>query len=79
MFICILGTLDALNMGQYRQTLGISIQTKRLDVFKRAVAGNFPDSLICDMLSYTFRVVKALMQSRDYRSQLLRTLLRLIM
>ena len=29
------------------------------------------------MLSYAFRVVMSLIQSRDYRSQLLRTLVRL--
>jgi len=63
--------------GQYRQALGIAIETKRLDVFERAVAGDLPDSLVCDMLSYAFRVVMSLIQSRDYRSQLLRTLVRL--
>jgi len=63
--------------GQYRQALGIAIETRRLDVFERAVAGDLPDSQVCDMLSYAFRVVMSLIQSRDYRSQLLRTLVRL--
>merc|ERR1719228_769859 len=63
--------------GQYRQALGIAIETRRLDIFERAVAGDLPDSQVCDMLSYAFRVVMSLIQSRDYRSQLLNTLVRL--
>jgi len=62
---------------QYRQAVGIAIETKRLDIFERAVAGDLPDSLVCDMLSYAFRVVMSLIQSRDYRSQLLTTLVKL--
>jgi hypothetical protein len=45
-----------------------------MDVFERAVAGDLADSLVSDMMSYAFRVVMSLVQSRDYRSQLLRTL-----
>jgi len=63
--------------GQYRQALGIAIETRRLDIFERAVAGDLPDSQVCEMLSYAFRVVMSLIQSRDYRSQLLKTLVRL--
>jgi hypothetical protein len=48
-----------------------------MDVFERAVAGDLADSLVSDMMSYAFRVVMSLVQSRDYRSQLLRTLVRL--
>merc|ERR1712142_531050 len=62
---------------QYRQAVGIAIETRRLDIFERAVAGDLPDSLVCDMLSYAFRVVMSLIQSRDYRSQLLTTLVKL--
>jgi len=63
--------------GQYRQALGIAIETRRLDVFERAVTEGLPDEQVCDMLSYAFRVVMSLIQKRDYRSQLLRTLVRL--
>jgi len=63
--------------GQYRQALGIAIETRRLDVFERAVSGDRPDSEVCDMLSYAFRVVMSLIQKRDYRCELLRTLVRL--
>ena len=53
------------------------METKSLDVFERAVAGDLADSLVSDMMSYAFRVVMSLVQSRNYRSQLLRTLFRL--
>jgi len=50
-------------------------ETWRLDVFKRAVAsGDQTDAEICDMLSYAFRVVMSLIQKRDYRCELLRSL-----
>jgi len=63
--------------GQYRQALGIAIETRRLDVFERAVTEKLPDEQVCDMLRYAFRVVMSLIQKRDYRSQLLNTLVRL--
>jgi len=63
--------------GQYRQALGIAIETRRLDVFERAVTEGLPDNQVCDMLSYAFRVVMNLIQKRDYRCQLLQTLVRL--
>jgi len=63
--------------GQYRQALGIAIETRRLDIFERAISHDLPDSQKCDMLSYAFRVVMSLIQSRDYRCQLLTTLVKL--
>jgi len=63
--------------GQHRQALGIAIETRRLDVFERAVSGDRPDAEVCDMLSYAFRVVMSLIEKRDYRCELLRTLVRL--
>ena len=69
--------------GQYRQALGIAIETRRLDVFEKAVSGDQSDrevrlfvsafdhfvtnGQVCDMLSYAFRVVMSLIQKRDYR------------
>ena len=46
--------------GQYRQALGIAIETRRLNVFERAVTEGLPDQQVCDMLSYAFRVVMSL-------------------
>lgn len=63
--------------GQYRQALGIAIETKRQDIFERAVTGDLTDAQICDMLGYAFRVVMNLIQNRTYRGELLRTLVKL--
>jgi len=63
--------------GQHRQALGIAIETRRLDVFEKAVGGEQTDAEVCDMLSYAFRVVMSLIQKRDYRCELLQTLVRL--
>lgn len=63
--------------GQYRQALGIAIETKRIDVFERAVTGELTDVQVCDMLHYAFRVVMNLIQNRTYRGELLRTLVNL--
>jgi len=49
--------------GQYRHALGIAIETRRLDVFEKAVGGEQTDAEVCDMLSYAFRVVMSLIQS----------------
>jgi len=67
--------------GQYRQAVGIAIETRRLDVFTDAISGRksgkLTDAQKCDMLSYAFRVVMTLIQSRDYRCQLLDNLVKL--
>ncbi|XP_023322822.1 26S proteasome non-ATPase regulatory subunit 1 [Eurytemora carolleeae] len=63
--------------GQYRQALGIAIETKRMDIFERAVTGKLSDEQVCDMLGYAFRVVMNLIQNRTYRGELLRTLVKL--
>ena len=63
--------------GQYRQALGIAIETRRLDIFEQAISRDLPDAQKCDMLSFAFRVVMSLIQSRDYRCQLLSKLVEL--
>ena len=64
--------------GQYRQALGIAIETRRLDIFKRAIeSSDMTDSQKCDMLSFAFRVVMNLIQSREYRCRLLKKLVEL--
>jgi 26S proteasome regulatory subunit N2 len=63
--------------GQYRQALGIAIETKRMDIFEKAVTGKLTDEQVCDMLGYAFRVVMNLIQNRTYRGELLRTLVKL--
>ena len=63
--------------GQFRQALGIAIETRRLDIFKRAIESTDVDSQKCDMLSFAFRVVMSLIQSREYRCKLLKKLVEL--
>ena len=64
--------------GQFRQALGIAIETRRLDIFKRAIEStDMSDSQKCDMLSFAFRVVMSLIQSREYRCKLLKKLVEL--
>ena len=63
--------------GQYRQALGIAIETKRLDVFEKAItATNYQDN-INKMLSYAFRCAMGLIQNRSYPGELLNTLVKL--
>jgi len=61
--------------GQFRQAMGIAIETHRMDIFvdsiKKSREGR--DS----MLSYAFRVVMTLIPSRSYRNELLKQLINL--
>jgi len=63
--------------GEYRQALGIAIETKRLDIFERAITGDKTETQACEMLGYAFRVVMNLIQNRSYRGELLRVLVKL--
>jgi 26S proteasome regulatory subunit N2 len=64
--------------GEYRQALGIAIETKRLDIFDRAITGaDKTDAQVCEMLGYAFRVVMNLIQNRSYRGELLTVLVKL--
>jgi len=66
-----------MNHGQFKQALGIAIETKRMDVFERAILSSNDQNFINDMLSYAFRVVMGLLQNRTYRGELLRHLVKL--
>jgi len=61
---------------QWRQALGVAIETRRMDMFKRSILeSDTPDA----MLSYAFRVAMNLIQNRSYRAELLRCLVDLYM
>jgi len=62
---------------EYRQALGIAIETKRLDIFERAITGDKTETQACEMLGYAFRVAMNLIQNRSYRGELLRVLVKL--
>lgn len=64
--------------GEYRQALGIAIETKRLDIFERAITCDTKtEPQVCEMLGYAFRVSMNLIQNRHYRGELLRVLVKL--
>merc|ERR1719319_1679902 len=63
--------------GQFRQALGIAIETKRLDVFERALTATRDQDKTNEMLSYAFRCAIGLIQNRSYRGELLTTLVKL--
>ena len=61
---------------QWKQALGVAIETRRMDMFKRSILeSESPDA----MLSYAFRVAMNLIQNRSYRAELLRCLVDLYM
>lgn len=57
--------------GQYKQAVGIALETRRMDIFDKAVLHS--DDVV-GMLSYSFKVTMSLIQNRTYRNQVLRTL-----
>ena len=61
---------------QWKQALGVAIETRRMDMFRRSILeSESPDT----MLSYAFRVAMNLIQNRSYRAELLRCLVDLYM
>lgn len=59
---------------QYKQALGIAVETKRMDMFRDAIMLSQDKD---GMLSYAYRVSMQLIQNRTYRAELLRTLVKL--
>ncbi|CAH2005412.1 unnamed protein product [Acanthoscelides obtectus] len=60
-----------LDDGQYRQALGLALETRRMDVFEQAVSRS--DDVI-GMLTYAFQVAMSLIQNRGFRNTVLRSL-----
>ncbi|XP_014254277.1 26S proteasome non-ATPase regulatory subunit 1 [Cimex lectularius] len=63
-----------LDEGQYKQALGIALETRRMDIFEKAI-------MLSDdkpaMLLYAFQVSMALLQNRGFRNTVLRSLVNL--
>lgn len=57
--------------GQYKQAVGIALETRRMDIFEKAIM-NSDD--VSGMLSYSFKVTMSLIQNRNFRNLVLRTL-----
>lgn len=59
---------------QYKQVLGLALETRRMDVFERSIV-SCQD--VPSMLSYAFRVCMSLIENRQFRDEVLRILVRL--
>lgn len=63
-----------LDDGQYRQALGIALETRRMDIFEAAISRSDD---INAMLAYAFQVTMSLIQNRSFRNTVLRCLVKL--
>ena len=59
---------------QYKQVLGLALETRRMDVFERSITTSQD---VPTMLSYAFRVCMSLIENRQFRDEVLRILVRL--
>lgn len=57
--------------GQYRQALGLALETRRMDIFEKAIKESDDEN---GMLSYAFQVAMSLIQNRGFRNKVLRSL-----
>lgn len=60
------------NDGQYNQAIGISIESRRLDKMREAIERSHN---VEDKLSYTFTIALSQVKNKDFRTEILRTLL----
>ncbi|KAF4530870.1 hypothetical protein B566_EDAN018903 [Ephemera danica] len=60
--------------GQFRQALGIALETRRMDIFEEAVRSSDDKA---GMLSYAFQVAMSLIHQRKFRHEVLRSLVTL--
>ncbi|XP_060523239.1 26S proteasome non-ATPase regulatory subunit 1 [Cylas formicarius] len=60
-----------LDDGQYRQALGLALETRRMDVFESSITQSED---VINMLSYAFQVAMSLIQNRGFRNTVLRSL-----
>lgn len=63
-----------LDDGQYRQALGIALETRRMDIFEAAISRSEDTNA---MLAYAFQVTMSLIQNRAFRNTVLRCLVKL--
>lgn len=60
-----------LDDGQYRQALGIALETRRMDIVKQSI---MKSDDVQGMLAYAFRITMSLIQNRAFRNTVLRCL-----
>lgn len=64
-----------LDDGQYRQALGIALETRRMDIVEKAIMKSADD--IAGMLAYALQVTMSLIQNRGFRNHVLECLVKL--
>ncbi|XP_018493833.1 26S proteasome non-ATPase regulatory subunit 1 [Galendromus occidentalis] len=60
--------------GQYRQAIGIALETRRMDMFEKAIRQS--DDMV-KLLQYSLRIAMTLTQNRSFRDEILRVLITL--
>lgn len=60
-----------LDDGQNRQALGLALETRRMDVFRKSI---MESEDVVGMLHYAFQVAMSLIQNRGFRNEVLRAL-----
>ncbi|XP_067617166.1 26S proteasome non-ATPase regulatory subunit 1 [Eurosta solidaginis] len=60
-----------LDDGQYRQALGIALETRRMDIFEQSI---MKSDDVSGMLAYAYNVTMSLIQNRGFRNEILRCL-----
>ena len=60
-----------LDDGQNRQALGLSLETRRMDIFRKSISESED---VVGMLHYAFQVAMSLIQNRGFRNEVLRSL-----
>lgn len=63
-----------LEHGQFRQAIGIALETRRMDIFEKAIK---QADDITKILQYSLRIAMTLIQNRSFRDQVLRVLVTL--
>ncbi|KAG9508808.1 26S proteasome non-ATPase regulatory subunit 1, partial [Fragariocoptes setiger] len=59
---------------QYKQVLGLALETRRMDVFERSITES---NDVAGMLNHAFKVCMSLLENRQFRDEILRILVRL--
>ncbi|KAF7494308.1 26S proteasome non-ATPase regulatory subunit 1 [Sarcoptes scabiei] len=60
--------------GQYKQAIGIALETRRMDMFEKAI---LQSGDLTKMLAYAFKITMSLIDNLHYRSEVLRILTQL--
>ena len=60
--------------GHFKQAIGIAIETKRLDIFEKAITESENTT---SMVDYAYKIIMSLVENRHYRNELLQILVKL--